>query len=148
MTYVITIEISLTRLFGQKYSEKKISSNSVIKFQYNYCVLGWMFFSRTWSIMINKSHEIALRTTINNYFDEFNTFLENLDDICNHHGNIQTDLTVVFKMNNELALSKVESVLNMKINTCNVSKFHKLVTGRKRTVWYGPGTLSYWFNQL
>ena len=48
----------------------------------------------------------TLRTTINNYFREFNTFLENINDICNHHGNIQTDLIEVFKMNNKLFFMK------------------------------------------
>ena len=84
----------------------------------------------------------ALRTTINNYFREFNTFLENVNDICYHHGNIQTDLIEVFKMNNKLFLWKVE------IDTFNVSKFHKLVTDRKRKVPNGPGTFSNWYIQL
>ena len=38
-------------------SEKKLISNSIIKSQFSYCPLVWMFCSKTSNNMINKLHE-------------------------------------------------------------------------------------------
>ena len=84
-------------------SEKKLIFNSIIKSQFSYCPLVWMFCSRTLNNMIKKLNERSLRITLNNYPSDFNILLENNNDICNHHRNIQALLMEVFKMKNELA---------------------------------------------
>ena len=106
-----------------------------------------MFCLRTSNNMITKIHERSLRIIPNDYSSDFNILLENNYDICNHHRNIQALLIEVFKMKNELAPPIMESILNKRFNTYNLRNFQEFATERKRTVWYGPETLSYRYPQ-
>ena len=106
-----------------------------------------MFCSRTSNNMINKLHEKSLRIILNDYSSNFNILLENNDDICNHHKNIQAVLTEVFKMKNRLGPPIMKSNLNKTFNTYNLRKFYEFATG-KNPVWYGLETLSYHYPQL
>ena len=107
-----------------------------------------MFCSRTSNNMINKLDERSLRIILNDYSSDFNILLENNNDICNHHRNIEALLTEVFKMKNELAPPIIESILNKRLNTYNLRNFQEFATERKRTVWYGLETLSCRYPQL
>ena len=53
-------------------SQKKLIFNSLIKSQFNYCPLIWMFCSRTSNNMINKIHE---RLILNDHTSDFDTLL-------------------------------------------------------------------------
>ena len=128
-------------------SEKKLIFSSIIKSQFSYCPLVWMFCSRTSNNMINKLHERSLRIILNDYSSNFNILLEN-NDISNHHRNIQALLIEVFKMKNELAPPIMESILNKRFNTYNLRNFQEFATERKRTVWYGLETFSYHYPKL
>ena len=57
---------------------------------------------------------------MNDYSSNFNMLVENNNDICNHHRNIQFLLTEVFKMKNELTTPIMESVLFKRFNTYNL----------------------------
>ena len=98
--------------------------------------------------MINKLHERSLRIILNDYSSDLKILLENNNDICNHHRNIQALLIEVFKMKNELAPPIMESILNERLNTYNLRNFQEFSTERKRTVWYGLEILSYRHPQL
>ena len=98
-------------------SEKRLISNSIIKSQFRYCPLVWMFCSRTSKSMINKLHERSLRIILNDYSSDFNMLLENNNDIYNHYRNIQVLLIEVFKMKNRVAPPIMESILNKRFNT-------------------------------
>ena len=78
----------------------------------------------------------------------YNILLENNNDICNHHRNIQALLIEIFKMKNGLSPPVMESVLYERFNTYTLRNFQEFVTNRKRTVWYGLETLSYCYPQL
>ena len=117
-------------------SEKKLIFNSIIKLQFSYCPLVWMFCSRTSNNMINKLHDRSLRIKLNDYSRNFNILLENNNDKCNHHRNIQALSIEVFKMKNELAPPIMESILNKRFNTYNLKNFQEFATERKRTVWF------------
>ena len=86
--------------------------------------------------MINKLHDRSLRIKLNDYSRNFNILLENNNDKCNHHRNIQALSIEVFKMKNELAPLIMESILNKRFNTYNLKNFQEFATERKRTVWF------------
>ena len=131
---------TLSRLSSYLHnSEKKLMFNSIIKSQFSYCPLIWIFCFRT-SNNISKLHERSLRIILNDYSSGNN-------DICNHHRNIQALLIEVFKTKNGLAPPIMESILNKIFNTYNLRNFQKFATERKRTVWYGLQTLSYRYAQ-
>ena len=71
-------------------SQKRLVLNSIVKSQFSCCTIVWMFCSRTSNNMINKVHERALRVILDDYESDFETLLQNNNDICNHHRNIQT----------------------------------------------------------
>ena len=124
-------------------SEKILISKSIIKSQFSYCPLVWMFRSRTSKNMINKLHERSHKIILNGYSCNLNMLLENNKDLSNHHRNIQVWLIEVFKMKNELAPPIMAAILNKIFNTYSLRNFQEFVTERKRTVWYGLKTFSY-----
>ena len=78
--------------------QKRLVFNSIVKSQFSYCPLVWMFCSRTSNDTISKVHEGGLRVIINDHISDFETFLQNDNDVCSHHRNIQTLLIEIFKI--------------------------------------------------
>ena len=93
-------------------SEKKMIFNALIKSQFSYCTLVWMFCSRQTKNMINKIHEGALRIVLNDHISDFETILRNINDITIHHRIIQTLMTELFKIKHDLAPPIMDSMLN------------------------------------
>ena len=68
---------ALSRLLNQlSDSQKRLIFNSLIKSQFNYCPLIWMFCPRTSNNMINKTHERALQLILNDHASDFDTLLQ------------------------------------------------------------------------
>ena len=65
----------------------------IIRSQFNYCPIVWMFCSRQTNNMINKLHERTLRIELKDQTSNFETLLAESSDICNYHRNIQTLMT-------------------------------------------------------
>ena len=107
-----------------------------------------MFCSRTSNNMINKIHERALRLTLNDHTSDFDTLLQNSNDTCNHHRNIQTLMTEIYKMKNNLNPSIMDNTFERRNNTYNLRNFQEFVTKTKRTVKMGLETLNYRSPQL
>ena len=82
--------------------------------------------------MINKVHERALRMQLNDHESDFEKLLHFDNDVCNHHGNIQTLLIEVFKIKRGFAPPIMESILKGRNNTHNVRNFQEFETERKR----------------
>ena len=94
---------ALSRLSSYLHnSEKNLIFNSMIKSHFSYYPLVWMFCLKTSNNVVNKLHERSIRIILNDYISDFNILLENKNDICNHHRNIQALLTEAFKMKNGL----------------------------------------------
>ena len=56
---------ALSRISNQLYdSEKILPFNAVVESQFNYCLLVWMFCSRTSNTMIDKIHDWVLRVIL------------------------------------------------------------------------------------
>ena len=68
-------------------SEKKMIFNALIKSQFTYFPLVWMFCSRQTNLVINKIHERALGIVLNDHISDFETMFCNINDII-HHRNI------------------------------------------------------------
>ena len=98
--------------------------------------------------MINKVHEKALRVILNDHKSYFETLLQNDNDVCNHHRNIQTLLIEIFKNRKGFAPPVTGSVLKGRNDTYNVRNFQEFETERKRTVYFGLETISYRSPQL
>ena len=89
----------ISRKAGQKLSallrissnlnmkQKKLLYKSIIKSQFNYCPLVWVFCSRQSNNLINKTHEPSLR-------------ISNKDQKTSHLRNLQVIITDIYKIVN------------------------------------------------
>ena len=92
----------ISRKAGQKLSallrissnlnmkQKKLLYKSIIKSQFNYCPLVWIFCSRQSSNLINKTHEPSLT-------------ISNKDQKTSHLRNLQVIMTDIYKIVNGVA---------------------------------------------
>ena len=111
---------ALSRLLNHlSDSQKRSIFNSLIKSQFNYCPLMWMFCSRASNNMINKIHERALRLILNGHTSNFDTLLQNNNDTGNHHRNIQTLMIEIYKIKNNLNPPIMGFMFERKNNTYN-----------------------------
>ena len=102
-----------------------------------------MFCSRVSNNMIHKVHERALRVILNDHGSDFETLLQNNNDVCNHHRNIQTLLIEIFKTKKGFASPIMESILKGRKNIYNVINFQKFETETKQTVYFGLESINY-----
>ena len=69
-------------------SVKKLIFSSIMKSQFSYCPLVWMFCSRQTNNKIKKLHERALRLILKDHVSEFEALLHKSNYISCHHRNI------------------------------------------------------------
>ena len=91
--------------------QKSLIFKSVIRPQFSYCPVVWFFCSRQTNKMIDKR---ALRIALNDQTGDFKTLLAESSNIFNHHKNIQTLMTDVYKIQNKLAPLIMETMLERK----------------------------------
>ena len=82
--------------------KKSLVFNAVIKSQFNFCPLIWMFSSRRSNNLINRTHERSLRTVYNDTSSTFQELLQRNRSVSIHHKNIKTLTTEVFKVVNSI----------------------------------------------
>ena len=107
-----------------------------------------MLCSRTWNNMINKIHERTLRLILNDHTSNTDTLLQNNNDTCNHHRNIQTLMAEIYKIKNNLNPPVMDFIFERRNNTYNLRNFQEFAMKRKRTVKMGLETLKYRSLQL
>ena len=122
--------------------------NSMIKSQFAYCPLIWMFCSRISNNTINKIHECSLRIAFNDQHNSFLDILETNNEMTIHQRNIQILMTEIFKTVNDLGPPIMNELLEARNNMYNVRNFQEFVTKKKNTVRYGTETLDYRAPQL
>ena len=84
----------------------------------------------------------------NDHTSDFDTLLQNNNDTCNHHRNIQTPMIEIYKMKNNLNPPIMGNMFERRNNTYNLRNFQEFATKRKRTVKMGLETLNYRSPQL
>ena len=106
---------ALSRLINYLNDSEKMIFNALIKSQFSYCPLVWMFCSRQTNNMINKIHERTLRIVLNDHISHFDTMLRNMNSINIHHRNIQALMIEPSKIKYDLAPPIMDSMLNRKL---------------------------------
>ena len=85
---------ALLRISPYLKIEKKVIYNTMIKSQFNYCPLVWMFFcSRKSNELANKIQERALRLTYRGNENSFQTLLNENNEASIHQRNQQLLMT-------------------------------------------------------
>ena len=83
---------------------KKVVYNTIIKFQFNYCLLFWMSRSRKRNNLVNKIQERALRLTYKDNQNNFQTLLNECNETSVHQKNLQFLMTAIYNIKNNCAL--------------------------------------------
>ena len=114
----------------------------MIKSQFAYCLLVWIFCFRQSNNLINKVHERALKLI---YQDDcnFEVLLEKQHNFSIHQRNLQVLMTEIYKILNGIAPSIMNSLFTFCLNQHNLKNFQELSTEKRNTVNYGPKTVTY-----
>ena len=75
----------------------------MIKFQFNYCPLVWMFYSRQSNNLINKICEWSLRISYKDQKTIYQNLLETHKELTIHQRSLQVLLTEIYKIVNDVA---------------------------------------------
>ena len=96
---------------------------SVIKFQFTYSPLIWMFTPRYLNSALNNVHERSLRLIYNHHEKSFNSTLtkNNLKTI--HQKNFEFLAVEIYKFQNSLSLPIINDIFFSRRNICNLRKF-------------------------
>ena len=123
-------------------NKKALLYKSMIKSQFAYCPLVWMFCLRQSNNLINKVHERALKPI---YHDNCNfEFLpEKQHDFLIHQRNLQVLMTEIYKIVNGIAPPIMNSLLTFRLNQHNLRNFQELSIEKRNTVNYGFETVTY-----
>ena len=116
----------------------------MIKSQFNYCPLVWMFCSRQSNNLINRAHERGLRLTYRNETNkEFQQILREKNEPTIHQKNLQVLMTEVYKIVNDIAPPIMNSLFNFHANIHNIRNLLEIFTENRKTVRYGIETVTY-----
>ena len=75
----------------------------MIKYQFSYCPLIWVFSSRKSNNLINRIHERSIRIISSDNASNFENLLEKNKEITIHQRNLQILMIEVFKIINGYA---------------------------------------------
>ena len=146
---------SLCKKSGQKLStlarinhyltpdQKSLLLNSVVKSQFSYCPLIWMFTSRYLNNALNSIHERALRLIYNDYELPFDRILENTKQKSIHRKNIESLAIEIYKFQAVLTPPITSDLFATRENNYNIINFQELESSLKRTEKFGTETISY-----
>ena len=95
----------------------------MIKFQFNYSPLVWMFSSRQSSNLINKVHERSLKLIYRDETKDFQQILTEQNKITIHQRNLQVLMTEVYKVVNSITPPIMNSLFQFRYNTNNIRNF-------------------------
>ena len=138
----------MSRILNQlNDSEKTFLFNALVKSQFNYGPLVWMFCSRPSNNTIKRVHERALRVILGDDLSEFESLLQNNREIRSHHKNIQSLMIEIFKIKNELAPPIMDSMFERRNEPYNFRNIQEFLT-EKKELYYGLETVIYRSRQL
>ena len=103
----------------------------MIKSQFNYCPLVWMFCSRQCNNLINKIHEQSLWISCETH------------NLTIHQRNMQVLITEVYKIVSRVASQIMNSLFEFRDNEYNIKKFQVLSIDIRKTVNYAIKTVTY-----
>ena len=108
----------------------------MIKSQFGYCPLVWIFCFRQSNNLINEVHERILRLIYQDYC-KFKVLLEKQHDFSIYQRNLQVLMTEIYKIVNGIGPPLMNSLFTFRLNQHNLRNFQELATEKRNTVNYG-----------
>ena len=113
-------------------SQKKLIFSGMIKSQFSYCPLIWMFSSRKSNNLINRIHERSIRIVSSDNESNFENLLEKNKEITIHQRNLQILMIEVFKIINGYAPPIMDNFFIFRENTHNLRNFQIILNENKK----------------
>ena len=124
------------------HHQKRLVLNSVIKSQFSYCPLIWMFCSRSLNNLINRIHERPLRSIHNDHASSFRDILEMTKEKTIHQTNLESLAKETYKFLNGFSPPIMHDAFMIRNNKYNLRNFRCLYSTNKRTTKYGIETVA------
>ena len=125
-------KLSALQRIANIFDEEKrnLLFNAIIKSQFSYRPLVWMFCSRGSNNLINNIHERALRATFDdhasNFTSNFTQRLEMKREFTIHQRNIQARMKEICKFTNNLCSPIIDDMFQFRENSYNLRNFQQL----------------------
>ena len=114
----------------------------MIRSQFSYCTLNWMFCSIKSVNLINEVHVRSSRIVCGDNHSSFKSLLSKYKETTIHQRNLQVLMTKTYKIINGLSPPIMEKFFILRENTHNVRNFQEVSNGNRKTVKYGIETIS------
>ena len=136
---------ALTRIANYLPTEKKnLIINSIVKSQFSYCPLIWMFCPRSSNNSINHIHERGMKVVHNNLSQlTFQELLQVTDENTIHQNNLKYLAIEMYKYIHGLSPPIRNEVFTLRENKFNLRNFKIFYCNNKHLVKYGTETVSY-----
>ena len=115
----------------------------MMKSQFNYCPLVWMFYSRNANNLINRIQERSLTLITNAKTSTFDYLLQATNEITTHQRNLQVLMVEDFKIINGFTPPIMGDFFLFLENTHNIWNFQIISNKSKKSVRYGLETVKY-----
>ena len=115
----------------------------MIKSQFNYCPLVWMFCSRKSNNMVNKFQESALKLTCKDNGNHFQILLNENNEIPVHQRILQFSMTEIYQIKSIYAPPIMHHLFQFRENTFNLRNSREMAIRNKKTSNYRLETVSY-----
>ena len=133
---------ALLRISSHINTDKKaLLYKSMIKSQFAYCPLVWMFCFRQSNNLVNKVHERALKLIYEDNCN-FQVLLEKQHVFSIHQRNLQVLMTEIYKIVNGIAPPLMNYLFTFRLNQHNLRNFQEILTEKRNTVNYGLETVT------
>ena len=123
--------------------KRKTVMKAYITSQFGYCLLVWVFHSRSLNNKINSLHERALRITYGDRSSSLENLLKKDNSVSTHHRNIQVLATKMFKVKNNIAPKILKELFATKMSSYDLRNNDSFKRKRVNSVWHGNELVSY-----
>ena len=128
--------------------KKNLLFNSIIKSQFSYCPLVWMFCSRRSNSLVNNVHERALRIVSDDHNSSYSELLMTKKEHTIHQQNINVLMKEIYKFENNLSPPLIDDMFQVRKINYNLRHFQKFANTKKNSVKMGLETITYRAPQL
>ena len=111
--------------------KKNLLFNSIIKSQFSYCPLVWMFCSRRSNSLVNNVHERALRIVSDDHNSSYSELLMTKKEHTIHQQNINVLMKEIYKFENNLSPPLIDDMFQVRKINYNLRHFQKFANTKK-----------------
>ena len=140
---------ALQRISNMLDTQKKnLLLNSIIKSQFGYCPLVWMFCSRRSNSPVSNVHEVALKTVHDDHNSSYSELLKTKNERTIHQQNINILMKEICKTENDLSPPLIDDMFQVCKVNYDLRHFQKIANTKKDSVKMNLETISYLAPQL